>query len=65
MSGNPGAGVLIIGTLTFREPERLPLETQIRLRELAIRVQDGRPLTRGERLYVAYAAYRYLEYVNQ
>ncbi len=63
MSGNPGAGAIIIGTLVFREPERLPMNTRARLREIARHAEDKLPLTLAERFFVARAAFAYLEYV--
>jgi len=60
MSGNPGGGVIIIGTLVIREPERLPLSTQQRLKAIARHADAGLPLTIPERLFVAKAVFVYL-----
>lgn len=61
MSGGSG-GPIIIGTLTFSDPSRLPARTVFRLRELAAIVRDGGRLNAVQRLFVARAAYAYLEY---
>lgn len=62
MSGNPSAGAIIIGTLSFREPERLPAAIQSRLRELAAKLAMGVRLTVRARLFIARAAFIYLGY---
>lgn len=59
MSGG-GGGPIIIGTLTFSDPSRLPDRTVIALRELANRTRDGYELTVLQRAYIARAAFSYL-----
>lgn len=61
MSGGSG-GPIIIGTLTFSDPSRLPTATVARLRELAAIKREGGELTIGQRLFVAHAAFVYLGY---
>lgn len=61
MSGGSG-GPIIIGTLTFTDPSKLPQRTVITLRELAARARAGHKLTRLQRLFIARAAFVYLAY---
>lgn len=62
MSGGSG-GPIIIGTLTFTDPSKLPASVVARLREIATHTRANLPLTLGERFFVARAAFAYLEYV--
>jgi hypothetical protein len=61
MSGGSG-GPIIINTLTFSDPSKIPDKTVITLRELATHVRDGYKLSVVQRLFIARAAFYYLAY---
>ena len=59
MSGGSG-GPIIIRTLVFSDPSKLPATTVARLREIADQTRDGVPLSLSQRLFVARTVFAYL-----